>query len=181
MLFKKFNIEEHVSSTGQIKNSVLRGIHSSIVDQFPYLEASIDNILPKKSTTVAKCQGKVQIILVDGVPMFFNERDGPYFPTLKVLHKYPSFLKRLQADKGAIPFILSGANIMTPGFTSTGGSIPIDIAIGEPVAIYAEGKEHALAVGFMKMSTDEMKSTKKGIAVENIHYLLDGLYMTKTI
>jgi PUA domain protein len=49
------------------------------------------------------------------------------------------------------------------------------------VAIYAEGKEHALAVGLTKMSTNDIKSINKGIAVENIHYLIDGLWLTKTI
>ena len=49
------------------------------------------------------------------------------------------------------------------------------------MAIYAEGKEHALAVGYMKMSTSAMKETKKGIAVENLHFLTDGLWNTKEI
>ena len=51
----------------------------------------------------------------------------------------------------------------------------------QEVAIYAEGKENALAVGYMKMTTDKMKETGKGIAVENLHYLIDGLWSTKTI
>jgi PUA domain protein len=45
-----------------------------------------------------------------------------------------------------------------------------------PVAIYAEGKEHAMAVGLTKMSTKDMKEINKGVAVENIHYLNDGLW-----
>lgn len=35
----------------------------------------------------------------------------------------------------------------------------------EPVAIYAEGKEHAMAIGLTKMSTADMKAVNKGIAV----------------
>jgi hypothetical protein len=34
-----------------------------------------------------------------------------------------------------------------------------------PVAIYAEGKEHAMAIGYTKMSTADMKSINKGIGV----------------
>ena len=45
------------------------------------------------------------------------------------------------------------------------------------MAIYAEGKENCMALGLTLMSTDKIKSVNKGIAVENIHYLLDGLYI----
>ena len=30
---------------------------------------------------IAKTDQKVNIVVVDGVPMFFQLRDGPYFPT----------------------------------------------------------------------------------------------------
>ena len=70
--------------------------------------------------------------------LFFRDRDGPPIPTLKPLHKYPFLLKPQQVDKGAIRFILSGANIMCPGLTSPGANM-IDAAADEIVAIYAEG------------------------------------------
>ena len=35
----------------------------------------------------------------------------------------PIMLKKMQCDKGAIKFILSGANVMCPGLTSKGGII----------------------------------------------------------
>ena len=37
----------------------------------------------------------------------------------------PNLLPRLQVDKGAIKFILSGANIMVPGLTSPGARMDI--------------------------------------------------------
>jgi malignant T-cell-amplified sequence len=45
-----------------------------------------------------------------------------------------------------------------------------------PVAIYAEGKEHAMAVGITKMSTKDMREINKGIGVDNLHFLTDGLW-----
>jgi malignant T-cell-amplified sequence len=60
-----------------------------------------------------------------------------------------------QVDKGAIRFVLSGANIMCPGLTSPGAFMnPAEK--GTPVAIMAEGKEHCLAIGLTTMSTEEM-------------------------
>lgn len=42
-------------------------------------------------------------------------------------------MKRMQVDKGAIRFVLSGANIMCPGFTSPGGALPEPIEAEQPV------------------------------------------------
>lgn len=70
---------------------------------------------------------------------------------------------------------------MCPGFTSAGGRIPEGLEIGEPVAIYAEGKEHALAIGITKMTGDDIRKVNKGIAVETVHYLMDGLWQSSTL
>lgn len=43
-------------------------------------------------------------------------------------------------------------------------------------AVYAEGKEHALAVGQLAMSVSEIRSATKGIGIRIIHYLNDGLW-----
>lgn len=73
-------------------------------------------------------------MLHDGIPLFFNYRDGPFMPTLKVLHQIPKAMQWVRADKGAIPFVLSGANVMCPGLTSKGGELPInEIPAGTPV------------------------------------------------
>jgi PUA domain protein len=40
----------------------------------------------------------------------------------------------------------------------------------------AEGKQHALAIGYTKMSAQDIKSINKGIGVDNMHYLNDGLW-----
>jgi PUA domain protein len=180
-MFKKFSPEENISNTSQVKNSVQRSIINSIVEQYPLLEEAIDVILPKKAMLIGKAPDGVQLIIVNNEIIFFNHRDGPFFPTLKLLHKYPSMMKRMQVDKGAVRFVLGGANIMCPGFTSKGGALPDNIDRDQPVAIYAEGKQHAMAVGLTKMSTDEIKNINKGIAVDNIHYLMDGLWQTKSL
>lgn len=111
-MFKKFSVEENISSTSQIKNSVQRSIITQIVNQYPLLAEAIEFILPKKSMLVAKAVENIQLIIVNSEIVFYNQRDGPFFPTLKLLHKYPSMMKRIQVDKGAIRFILGGANIM---------------------------------------------------------------------
>ena len=44
---------------------------------------------------------------------------------------------------------------MSPGLTSPGGNM-LPAEKNSIVAIMAEGKQHALAIGVMKMTTDEM-------------------------
>ncbi len=91
-------------------------------------------------------------------------------------------MKRMQVDKGAIKFILSGANIMCRGFTSPGGCLPIEpMEEGEPVAVYCEGKEHAIAIGVLKMSTEQIASVNSGIGVDCLHFLNDGLYVNAKV
>lgn len=86
-------------------------------------------------------------------------------------------LPSVQVDRGAIKFVLSGANVMSPGLVSAGGKLPDPskgeqpIKEGECVAIRAQGKNEILAVGVMKMDSEQVRKTGKGIAIENIHYL----------
>jgi malignant T-cell-amplified sequence len=78
--------------------------------------------------------------------------------------------------------VLSGAQLMCPGLTSPGGKLPEDgqdIEKGQVVAINAEGKENAVMVGILKMGTKEIKTVKKGVAVEGGMYLGDGLWNLK--
>lgn len=47
---------------------------------------------------------------------------------------------------------------------------------GEPVVVMAEGKEHAAAVGVLAMGTKEIKEKGKGPAMDEVHFLGDGLW-----
>ncbi|KAL4230061.1 Malignant T-cell-amplified sequence 1 [Mactra antiquata] len=121
-MFKKFDDKENVSGVNNAKSSVLRGVRASVLEQFPYIADYMDQILPKKDALkLVKCHEHIEILAnSSGEPVFFKQRDGPYFPTLKLLHKFPFILPHMQVDKGAIRFVLSGANIMCPGLTSPG-------------------------------------------------------------
>lgn len=58
------------------------------------------------------------------------------------------------------------------------------------MAVMAEGKSNALAIGLMKMSSNEIKTVlipkysnderdiqvNKGIGIDNLHYLNDGMW-----
>jgi PUA domain protein len=121
-MFKRFSVEENVSSNSAVKSSVLRGIRSSLLETYPRIEPVIDDVLPKKGkpVTVAKCSGRVTLISCDGHVLFFQERvreevivlflpaeheakfvdlarigqDGPIFPTIRLLHQCELLMPR---------------------------------------------------------------------------------------
>uniref|UniRef100_UPI00358F261F malignant T-cell-amplified sequence 1 n=1 Tax=Myxine glutinosa TaxID=7769 RepID=UPI00358F261F len=179
-MFKKFDQKESVSNCIQLKTSAIKGIRNQLLHQFPGIEPYLVQILPKKEPfKVIKCHDHVEILTVNGELLFFRQREGPLFPTLRLLHKYPTILPHQQVDKGAIRFVLSGANIMCPGLTSPGAKLDPSIK-DSIVAVMAEGKQHALCVGIMKLSADDIVQVNKGVGIENMHYLNDGLWHMKT-
>ncbi|CAH6719500.1 translation machinery-associated protein 20 [[Candida] jaroonii] len=175
-MFKKFS-KEDIHSRSNIKSSVQRGLKSNFVDTYPGLEPIIDDIIPKKSQAILiKCEDKIQLYSIDNEIVLFQHFDD-LVPTLKIVHKYSDCFPKVQVDRGAIKFVLSGANIMCPGLTSAGGNLPEEnLEKDRIVTVYAEGKEHALAIGRLLMSSDEIKSKNKGHGIELIHYLGDGLW-----
>ena len=59
--------------------------------------------------------------------------------------------------------------------------LPAQVDADAAVAIYCEGKEHAVALGLTKMSTQDIRTINKGIGVDNVHYLNDGLWKTTSL
>ncbi|KAG9045633.1 translation machinery-associated protein 20 [Tulasnella sp. UAMH 9824] len=207
-MFKKFNPKEDISNQNVLRSSVQRGIRTAIMTQYPVLAADdgllMDAIWPKKGdgelvkwsvfisgVTTPKCltgdlssRDHISIYALLGEPLFFQQKNGPFFPTLRLLHKYPQLLPRVQVDRGAIRFLLAGANMMCPGFTSAGGRLPPAeeaIPAGAPVAIYCEGKEEPAAIGITKLSTEDIKKVNKDVGVELVTYLGDDLWKNNNL
>jgi len=188
-MFKKFSPSTDIASQTRVKSSVQRAIRSSLTTQYPLLGenegALLEDIWPKKESLIqVRCRDHVSIYALDGVPLFFQHFDGPYFLSLRLLHKYPSLLPHLQVDRGAIKFLLSGANMMCPGFTSAGGQLPAPesaLPAGAIVAIHCEGKEHAAGIGITKLGTEEIKKANKGVGVDMVAYLGDDLWVNEKI
>ncbi|XP_063102420.1 malignant T-cell-amplified sequence 1 isoform X3 [Cavia porcellus] len=175
--FAKFDEKENVSNCIQLKTSVIKGIKNQLIEQFPGIEPWLNQIMPKKDPVkIVRCHEHIEILTVNGELLFFRQREGPFYPTLRLLHKYPFILPHQQVDKGAIKFVLSGANIMCPGLTSPGAKL-YPAAADTIVAIMAEGKQHALCVGVMKMSAEDMKPLKPSLP-SGLHSFLRTLKRT---
>ena len=69
---------------------------------------------------------------------------------------------------------------MAPGLTNTEKGCAMDeVGADAVVAIMVAGKEHACAIGVTTMSSEEITKINKGSAVENTHWLNDGLWVLK--
>ncbi|KAF5358034.1 hypothetical protein D9756_001936 [Leucocoprinus leucothites] len=184
-MFKKFTPGSDISGHTPVKSSVQRSIRNSILSQWKIEPETLEAIWPKKEGLVlVKCRDHISVYTVKQEPLFFQHFDESFFPTLRLLHKYPHILPAVKIDRGAIRFVLSGAQIMCPGLTSKGGELPpteAALQAGTPVGIFAEGKEHAVAVGITKMGTEDMKATNKGVGVETTTYLGDDLWALKAL
>ncbi|CAZ80443.1 unnamed protein product [Tuber melanosporum] len=168
------------SSKTNLKSSVQRSLRAKLVEQFPLLAPHIDEILPKKSQlSLLKAPERLSLYALGNEVLFFQHHDDALFPSLRLVHKFPNCFPTVQVDRGAIRFVLAGAMLMCPGLTSPGARLPAEgegYNAGMVVAVNAEGKENACMVGMLKMGTDEIKKVNKGIGVETVHYLGDGLW-----
>ena len=126
-MFRCFDPSKDVSTSTQVKASVQRSLKSQILQGHAGItEDVLELLLPKKSPLVQYKVGSHLMLYCKrfehddkspaDVPVLFQHRDGPILPTLKLIHAYPTTLwTRVQVDSGSIPFLLGGANVMSPG------------------------------------------------------------------
>lgn len=181
-LFKKFESSE-INNRDNAKASYARKIKEELVELYPSFEGTFDLMIPKKDPLVVyKTKSKYSFITFNKEVAFFHhdkDTEGMWLPTVRFIQKYPDLLPKLQVDRGAIPFVLKGASVMTVGITSPGGKIFSAIPEKTVVAIFAEDKESPIAVGITTISTEEMKKTSKGEGVQSVHFMGDGLWAAK--
>lgn len=168
---------ENISSQNLMKYSAQKNLRATILKDYPKLENVIDSILPKKGGLIlGKCINHVSILIYKKELLFFQMRNGPWIPSLKLVHKYPFMVPQIQVDKGAIKHVLRGSNIMCPGVTSPGGKIVEELKSNTVIQVRAEGKQYACAIGITTMSTQDILEKNRDTCIENIHYLNDGLW-----
>ena len=164
----------------QFNSSSVKKIRKQLVKDFPNIAGVLNEILPKKSVVYSmrlKENDKCELVILNNEVIFITHFKR-VFPSLKVLQKYPFMLTQQKVDRGAIKFVMNGADIMCPGFTSEGGNLN-KAEEGEVVAIMAEDKIHPFAVGVMKKSSQQIQEVNKGVGVTNLHFLGDALWGLK--
>jgi PUA domain protein len=176
-LFKKWTFAESVNDQKQAKTSAARKIGKAVQISLPELKTELEVLMPKKTPVyILNCQNKLSLTVCQNKILFFQAHKEPHGPTLRVIHEFPHLLAKAVVDKGAIPFVLRGVDIVAQGFLNPGGVLPEGLKKGDFVAIYGEGMEHACAIGRMTLSTEEIRAAGSGYCVKNLHCLGDGLW-----
>jgi PUA domain protein len=177
-MFKKFDLNEQVGSQAQLKSSATRALRAAICAQLPLFEPYVDDVVSKKARIFqVRLHNHFQLLCDElGRVLFLQDREGRLYPALRLLHAYPIMLPSVQVDRGAIQAVLRGANIMCPGLTNAGGCLPPELGVNQVVAVMAEGKARALAVGKMILTSDQIREQQQGIAIENVHVLGDEIW-----
>ncbi len=112
-----------------------------------------------------------KIILVNDRPSFFL-KDKSYIPTLKLILRDILPIKKITVDMGAVPFVIKGADIMRPGIADIDNSINK----GDWVVIVDENNKKPLAIGEALMDSEELKSSKSGKVIRNLHFVGDDIW-----
>ncbi|MBI2102335.1 DUF1947 domain-containing protein [Candidatus Woesearchaeota archaeon] len=123
-----------------------------------------------KKDSVELCEDELTLLAVNKLPAFFRYGER-WIPTLKFLQQR-MVLKRVVVDMGAIKFLIGGADVMRPGIVEIDEMIIKD----EPVAIVDMNNKKPIAVGIALVSGSEMKETKSGKVIHNIHYVGDKIW-----
>lgn len=121
-ILHRFNPKEDISNQNVLRSSVQRGIRTAIMTQYPVLAADdgllMEAIWPKKgdgelvkwSVFISGVAGveclmsdlssrdHISIYALEGEPLFFQQKNGLFFPTLKLLHKCWSFAEPRLGD-----------------------------------------------------------------------------------
>lgn len=80
------------------------------------------------------------VLYVQNKPVFFKI-DSFWSPTLQVLLQQPDLLPSVTVDKGAIRFVVKGADVMRPGITKCQDFpadalvVIVDETVGKPIAV----------------------------------------------
>jgi malignant T-cell-amplified sequence len=180
-LYREF---EGALNSHPLKGNITKAVRANVLETYPLMEPYMEEVWPKKAQVLQlkiKGDNLLSFYQIDGEVKFMEIRDYPVLPMLRVLHAYPFMMDPMQCDKGAIKHIFSGSHVMAPGLTSAGGCMTEGLKVMHPVAVTAEGKKHAMAVGVLKMSVDDIKTKNKGEAIEIIQFMNDAVWKIKGV
>jgi PUA-domain protein len=128
------------------------------------------NVNLSKKDQVELIEDEFRFIQINKKLSFFYHDNNP-IPTLKYLQDHDC-LKKITVDMGAVKFVINGADIMRPGITK----IDDGIETNDYVVVIDENNKKPLAVGICLLNSEDLKKTKEGKHIKNIHYVGDKIW-----
>ena len=111
-----------------------------------------------------------EVIFVDGLPVAFRRKEtiAPVLVNEPAIARLPGVV----VDMGAVPHVVSGADIMAPGVRAVRGQF----SSGQLVVVVDEKHGKHLAVGRCLLDSVALAQSKKGKVVQNLHYVGDPIW-----
>jgi len=128
-----------------------------------------DALSHKSRVEVEEVKGGA-VVFVDGEALAIK-RDAELIPVL-VNDRSLDLLPTVTVDMGAVSHVVGGADIMAPGVRGVKG----DFQPGQFLVVVDEKHGKRLAVGRALMDSTNMRVTKKGRVVENVHWVGDAVW-----
>ena len=98
--------------------------------------------------------------------------EAEMYPGLQALITNNVQLPQVVVDMGAVPHIANGADVMAPGILNLDENLKVD----DFAVIIDQKNQVPLAVGRMRLTREAILETKKGRALETLHYVGDHLW-----
>ena len=142
-----------------MKRKAAKKLLAELSDSFGDLQAG--------KVETAKFEEK-ELYLFDESIEFVKDENG-FYPFLG--GSYLDSLPNVIVDMGAIRFVCNGADVMAPGIAEMG-----EFGVGDIVVIRDVTYGKALAIGVANKSNVDIKMSKKGKVIKNLHYVGDKLW-----
>jgi PUA domain protein len=113
----------------------------------------------------------IDLILSGGNAVLFRPEES-YFPTLRSWLVTPIERRYLKVDSGAVPFVVNGADIMSPGVVGVDG----DLAKNDLCVVTEERHNKPLSVSRMLVDASEVDRSSRGKVAKNLHHVGDILW-----
>jgi PUA domain protein len=138
----------------------------SDIKEFISIHSYVEKVMTKKSSVFEDDA----VLFVDNIPCFFQTGTS-WIPTLHLILKMPDLIPSVTVDKGAIKFVINGADIMRPGIVSAN-----QFSANSFVVIIDENYSKPLAVGRALLSSTDLLESKDGKVILNLHRIGDEIW-----
>jgi PUA-domain protein len=115
---------------------------------------------------------RTPLVMTINRPEDLGKIESVIFPTLRGLLRWNLEIRWCAVDRGAIPFLMNGADCMAAGVQM------VDPNIERGDLIWIRDEEHGkpIAIGWALLDAQEMNTATKGKALRTIHWIGDDLW-----
>jgi len=134
------------------------------------LNINTSRLGPVKQAKIMILEKSYQVLIVNSLPLIVFKSDRSlFFPYIESCDFFQG--PDVTIDRGALPYILRGADVMAPGIISYS-----NFMVDEVVFVKCEGIPRVVAVTKALVSSEQLSNMRKGKVLKNLHYVGDKIW-----